>query len=394
MNRVARTQPVKRSKSGSLLGLSFARVFLAVFLLVLCLGLAAAGLALIELPAMAAREFGPPAAGLGFSQRLLYSYRLISNRGSLLTPLEPGAGTRAFNVSLGESVNAIAARLEEERLIANADAFRTFLIYAGLDTGVQAGKYQLGPGMTTVEIARALQDPLPGAVAFNILPGWRLEELAESLTVSGIEVSPVDFVRLVKDPPAALLPAGVERLDSLEGFLMPGSYVVERTISLEDLVRMFIQRFNESVNQDLRAGFANHGLTLEEAVILASMVQRESVVLEEQPVIASVFYNRLANGMRLESDPTVQYALGYQQASKTWWKNPLSSADLTVDSGYNTYRVMGLPSGPIANPGLPALQAVANPSDTHYFYFRAVCDGSGKHAFAVTYDEHLNNACR
>ena len=393
MNKAGRTQPVKRNKSDSSQGLSFGWIFLVVFLLAVCLALAAAALALIELPARAERVFGPPSAGLDFSQRALYSYRLLSNQDVLLAPLEPGAAARPFSVSLGESVNSIATRLEEEGFIANADAFRTFLIYAGLDTGVQAGKYQLSPQMSAVEIAYALQDPLPGAVDFNILPGWRVEEIAESLPLSGIEASPVDLVRLVKDPPADLLPEGANQLDSLEGFLMPGAYVVERKTSAYDLVKMFIQRFNESVTPEMRAGFSSQGLALEEAVVLASIVQREAMVVEEQPVIASVFYNRLANGMRLDSDPTVQYALGYDQGGKTWWKNPLSVADLGVDSGYNTYKVIGLPPGAISNPGLPALQAVANPATTDYFYFRALCDGSGKHSFAVTYDEHLKNAC-
>jgi UPF0755 protein len=116
------------------------------------------------------------------------------------------------------------------------------------------------------------------------------------------------------------------------------------------------------------------------------------VVEDEMPLIASVFYNRLAVGWKLESDPTVQYALGYNEAQGTWWTNPLSAADLQVDSPY-TYVYSGLPPGPIANPGLAALKAVAFPAQTPYYYFRAACDGSGRHLFAETFDEHLGNAC-
>jgi UPF0755 protein len=107
--------------------------------------------------------------------------------------------------------------------------------------------------------------------------------------------------------------------------------------------------------------------------------------------IASVFYNRMAAGMKLDSDPTVQYALGFNDRKNTWWTNPLTSTD--VDSPYNTYLYPGLPPGPIDNPGLEALQAVANPQSTPYYYFRAACDGSGRHNFARTYQEHLKNAC-
>jgi UPF0755 protein len=122
-------------------------------------------------------------------------------------------------------------------------------------------------------------------------------------------------------------------------------------------------------------------------------VQREAMVDDEQPVIASVFYNRLAAGMTLSSDPTVQYAIGFVNDTKTWWKNPLSADDLTIDSPYNTYIYKGLPPGPISNPSLSALRAAAFPATTNYYYFRARCDGSHRHNFAETYQQHLQNAC-
>jgi UPF0755 protein len=115
---------------------------------------------------------------------------------------------------------------------------------------------------------------------------------------------------------------------------------------------------------------------------------------EEMPLIASVFLNRLAAGMKLDSDPTVQYALGYNPGKETWWTNPLSLEDLQFDSPYNTYLYPGLPPGPIASPGLAALQAVAFPAQTPYYYFRADCGGAGKHAFAETFEEHIQNECR
>jgi UPF0755 protein len=143
----------------------------------------------------------------------------------------------------------------------------------------------------------------------------------------------------------------------------------------------------------MRTGFQRQGLNVYRAVILASIVSREAIIEDEMPMIASVFYNRLASGGKLDSDPTVQYALGYNQEQKTWWTNPLSLADLEIDSRYNTYKYPGLPPGPIANPGLEALKAVAFPAQTPYYYFRAACDGSGRHLFAETFEEHLGNAC-
>jgi UPF0755 protein len=151
--------------------------------------------------------------------------------------------------------------------------------------------------------------------------------------------------------------------------------------------------FENQVNSELRGGFSTQGLDLCQAVVLASIVQREAMVEEEMPIIASVFFNRLNSGAVLASDPTVQYALGYNQSQGTWWTNPLSLEDLQVDSPYNTYIYAGLPPGPISNPGLAALKAVAFPAQTPYYYFRAACDGSGRHLFSETFDEHLANEC-
>ena len=131
-----------------------------------------------------------------------------------------------------------------------------------------------------------------------------------------------------------------------------------------------------------------------QAVTLASIVQREAVVPDERAQIASVFYNRLHSDIKLDTDPTVQYALGYNEAQSTWWTNPLSASDLQFDSLYNTYIYAGLPPGPISNPSLSALQAVAFPADTPYYFFRARCDGSGLHDFAITFEEHLQNGCQ
>ncbi len=180
---------------------------------------------------------------------------------------------------------------------------------------------------------------------------------------------------------------------SLEGFLFPGSYTFRRDISASEMVLSMVSRFQEQVTPEMRAGFEEHGLSLFQAVTLASIIQREAVVADEQPRMASVFLNRLAAGMKLDSDPTVQFALGYDENHDTWWTNPLSAQDLEENSPYNTYIYAGLPPGPISNPGLSALDAVANPEETPYYYFRARCDGSHRHLFAATYEEHLQNQC-
>jgi UPF0755 protein len=151
--------------------------------------------------------------------------------------------------------------------------------------------------------------------------------------------------------------------------------------------------YRAKVDEKLRLGFEAQGLNEHQAFIIASIVERESVVPEEMPLIASVFINRVNASIKLEADPTVQYAHGYDQSSRSWWKTPISGADLALASPYNTYANGGLPPGPIAAPSLDALQAVAFPQKSPYFFFQAACDGSGQHEFSVTYEEHIANNC-
>ncbi len=368
-------------------------VFVGLLLVLFCLSGLGVFWSIQQLPRWAAEQFGQPAPYLTQWDRLTYSVRLLMNRDDLLTPLNATGTERQFEVGLGESVTDITTRLQQQGLVRNAEALRLYLIYAGLDTSVQAGQYTLSPAMNAVQIGYALQDATPAEVTFAILPGWRAEEIAAALPTSGLSITPEEFLDRVHHPAAESLPEGWAELTSLEGFLFPGSYEVSRDLSLQDLIATFLKQWDGAVNADMRQAFERQGLSLEQAVTLASMVQREAVVAEEQPLIASVFYNRLNAGMKLESDPTVQYALGYNDDQGTWWTNPLSLQDLEIQSPYNTYLVVGLPPTPIANPGLSALEAVAYPAQTPYYYFRARCDGSGQHVFAATFEEHLQNSC-
>ncbi len=362
-------------------------------LLLFCLLTVGVFWAVESLPRQAAQVFGPPGRSLGTFQRFSYAVQLLWNQDNLLKPVDAGAEEQDFVVEMGESVNSVALRLENAGLIRDAAAFRLYLIYAGLDTGLQAGHYQLSAGFSALEVAHHLQDATPNEVTFTVLPGWRLEEIAAALPTSGLAATPEEFLQLARKPDTSLLPDNFPKVKTLEGYLLPGSYQLKRQTTAEQLITMLTAEFMKQVTPELQQAIESHGLSLTEAVKLASIVQREAMVTDEQPMIASVFYNRLETGMRLESDPTVQYALGYNKSQKTWWTNPLSSEDLQVDSRYNTYMNNGLPPGPICSPGLSALNAVAYPAKSPYLYFRARCDGSGRHAFSQTYEEHLQNAC-
>ncbi|MDI6695920.1 MAG: endolytic transglycosylase MltG [Anaerolineales bacterium] len=367
---------------------------LLLLALLACLVAGALGWLAWRAPAQAEQIFGAPAKTLSAYQRWLISWQLILREKSLLSPRDPAAKPQSFAVELGEPTYEITRRLEAEGLIQDADLFRLYLIYAGLDTSIQAGEYTLSARMSPVEIARALQDSTPSEVTFRILAGWRLEEIAAALPTSGLTFTPEAFLSYAVTPPLSLpmiheLPPG----SSLEGFLFPDRYRLPRDTGIQEFIQILLQRFNSQVDAELREGFARQGLDLVQAVTLASIVQREAVDANEMSLIASVFLNRLAAGMRLDSDPTIQYALGFQSDQNTWWKNPLTLKDLQIESPYNTYLHPGLPPGPICNPGLEALRAVAFPAQSPYYYFRAACDGSGKHLFSETLEEHQQNAC-
>ncbi len=298
-----------------------------------------------------------------------------------------------FRIEYGESAQSIANRLNLMGLIPNPDALLIFLAYSGLDRTIQAGNYLIHPGSTSVDLAYQFQDATPTEVTFSILRGWRLEEIAMSLPTSGLTITPDEFLRLTKYySGGVILPANWDQGSSLEGLFYPGGYVLPRNLTFDELAGAVIDQFNQNV-LPLADSFERQGLNLREAVILASIVEKEAILEEEQPMIASVFLNRLELGMRLESDPTVQYALGYSEDQQTWWKNPLTGKDLQFDSPYNTYLYASLPPGPIGNPGISALRAVAFPAQTDYLYFRATCDASGRHSFATTFQEHLENGC-
>lgn len=363
--------------------------------LALCiLAMAISAYYLVSVPQRATEQFGTPSSSLTTWEVYMLSMRLLRETEGLQNPFMPGSDPVRFTVELGEPAASVIQRLENQGLIPSADALRLYLQYTGLDTTLQAGEFKLSPAMTPIEIAQALQDPTPEEVLFTILPGWRLEEIAAALNYTGLNISAKAFVSAAQRTPTQYsFTRQFPAIATMEGFLFPGEYELPRDLNAPQLLAIFLTRFDTGVSAELRQAIELQGLTLFEAVTLASIAQREAVVIDELPEITAVYLNRLRSGMKLEADPTVQYAVGFNLAQNTWWTNPLSLQDLAFDSLYNTYVYPGLPPGPIANPGLEALQAVAYPEESPYYYFRARCDGSGLHVFAVTFQEHVNNAC-
>ena len=370
------------------------KVFLPIILVSLCVFIIGIIWAIDRIPEWAAKNFGSPDPKLSFLDELQYSIRLFVDQNDLLQPVQAFSIPTSFRIEIGESVSSISERLQSTGIIRSASSFRLYLIYSGLDVKIQAGDYFLDPSLNCVQIVQNLLDATPSAISFTIFPGWRIEEIAKALPTSGLEFSPDNFIEISKSPIGITFPANIPKNSSLEGFLFPNTYRFSRKIEIEDFLLEIVKNFDKHLSGDISNAYQNQGLSILSAVTLASIVQREAVLPEEQPIIASVFLNRLALGMKLESDPTVQYARGFNEMQNTWWTNPLSAGDLTIDSLYNTYANTGLPPAPISNPGLAALKAVAYPEQTQYLYFRAMCDGSGRHFFSFTYEEHLANACQ
>jgi UPF0755 protein len=347
-------------------------------------------LAVSSIQQQARQTIGEPDASLDAAQLLFYEWTVFINQEKINQPSSL-AMDKVVPVESGKSLADVISEMQTEGIISDADLFRKILIFTGADRRILPGKYLIPAGSSLRDTARHLQNASSSLIDFSILPGWRKEEIAAALPTSGLSISIDEFLTLVNKPLQDDDVFGTD-IPSHEGFLAPGLYSFRRDVSVEAFVSAFIDESKRELTQDIRAAYAGHGLSVYQAVILASIVQREAVIDEEKPLIASVFLNRLARGMPLQSDPTAQYALGYS-SEWGWWKSPLSLSDLEIESPYNTYIINGLPPSPISNPDQASLQAVANPQESTYLYFRAACDSSGRHLFANSIEEHTMNGC-
>ncbi len=327
---------------------------------------------------------------------VLLRIQLASRQEELNTPASASAALVRFTIAPGETPVTVAQRLEQLGLIHDADLFISYLRVEGLDTRIQATTYFLSPSQTIPQIATTIIDSRNSSITFRVAEGWRLEEIAAAINAdprfafSGDEflAATADAALLRPDLRQQLqLPNGV----TLEGFMAPNTYSLPPDITAAELRDTFVEAFLDQLQPADLAAVSARGMTIRDVVTLASIVERESVWPDENARIASVYLNRLAIGMPLQADPTVQYGLNGSRGS--WWPQITQADYQNVISPYNTYRINGLPPGPIANPSRSALLATIYPETTPYYYFRARCDGSMYHNFAETYAEHLANGC-
>lgn len=299
-------------------------------------------------------------------------------------PADPNGAVRDFEIAEGETASEVARRLETEKLVRSRLAVLIALYDADRADNIQAGIHRVSAAMAPREIAAAIvQKPPEDQVTLRIIEGWRLEQVAaevhEVFPAIGEQAFRAAAVVGTRTDPVL---EGLDPATPLEGFLFPDTYFFKPTASAEDIVERLLATFEEKAADALK-GASVKGLTAYDVVKLASIVEREAQDRRESATIAGVYANRLTLGMKLDADPTVQYARG------SW--DELTLADLEVSSPYNTYKVAGLPPTPICSPGLDALAAAARPEQNDYLYFVAKGDGSGGHLFARTLEEQEAN---
>ncbi|MBI3976167.1 MAG: endolytic transglycosylase MltG [Armatimonadetes bacterium] len=293
----------------------------------------------------------------------------------MLRPVAGEAPAQIVTIPRGASVQGIATLLHGAGLIRSPAAFAAAARLRGVGSRLQSGEYALSPAMSTLEILDRLASGQVLLHRLTVPEGYTAAQIAGALAARGLAEREA-FLRLARAGGGRFSLPWLEGRDDLEGYLFPDTYLLPRGLPVDQIVARLLARFEERVTPDLRRG---EGLSLHEAVIIASMVEREARLAAERPVIAGVITNRLRRGWPLEIDATVLYALGRTSGE-------LTVADLQVDSPYNTYRRTGLPPGPISNPGLAAITAARHPAATPYLFYVLRPDGS--HAFSRTFQEH------
>ena len=299
-----------------------------------------------------------------------------------------------FTVPSGSGTQKIAELLEADGIIGDATTFRVKSKLCGYDGTWQAGNFKLSPSMTTEEIVEKLQNAMAATVRFTIPEGYTIKQIGEKLTADGLISSPEEFYEACEgdfvydflddvteqypDPTGTVS----ARANRLEGFLFPSTYEVYEGASAREIIGVMLRQFDkvftplyEEHKDDQQ--IAENGLSVQDIVTIASMIERETKVDSDKPLVASVIYNRLKKKMKLQLDCTIQYALGEP-------KERVLYSDLEIDSPYNTYKIQGIPAGPIAAPGEASIKAALMPESTKYIYYVLKPDGSGAHNFAET----------
>jgi UPF0755 protein len=283
--------------------------------------------------------------------------------------LKPGSRRVQIEVPAGSTAKKTAVLLEREGVIRSALVFRVFAKLSGLDRSLKPGLYVLPKPISGPQAVMILSEGRIKPTKVVIPEGFMAKQIADRLEANEVIADAGEFMKYVRE-------------HDLEGFLFPTTYHFARGLPAEAVAEHMFAEFQKRIVPKFNA-VKQDRFSLRQVVTLASIVQREARVVDEMPEIASVYSNRLRKRMRLEADPTVQYAMGKETGE--WFKG-LRFKHLDIHSPYNTYRFFGLPKGPICSPGEKAVEASIAPKATKYIYF--VADIDGRHLFSETFAQH------
>ena len=341
---------------------------------------------------------------------------------AFLMPVDPeNTQTVRFTIESGDSISEIGENLEKAQLLRNRTVFRYLVQFLGVTDKISYGTFDLSPSMDVNAIIDELSSGSQNAErTITIIPGWTVEDIADYLYAEGAIQSREEFLNLCRDAaPFAEMSYPIKlaqdmgtlsgRKYQLEGYLAPDTYRVFRNASAQQIVSTLVEQTNTVIDEvyyadtiqyevDPETGeyrevvrYRNDDLTLDEIIILASMIEKEAASTEDYARVSAVFTNRMNAGMRLESDPTATYLLGVDKLA-------LSDEETSAVNNYNTYVIDGLPVGPICNPSAAAMEAALYPDveyvDEGYLYFCAKEPTSGELAFAKTLEEHEANVAQ
>lgn len=295
----------------------------------------------------------------------------------LSTPADKKAAEVTFVVAKGDGVRKVSANLEKNKIISQDFTFMVYLKLSGLSSSIQAGDYKLAGSMTPRTIADILTKGKVTSKKITIPEGWTIDDIGDYLQKQGVTTK-ADFALATQKTYSYDFLADKPTDQGIEGYLFPDTYQISATATAEDIVKLMLENFGRRLTPDIRAAIGGSGMNIYETLTLASVVEREVSKPEDRKVVAGIFENRLNIGMALESCATIQYILKSNEERFTYEQT-------RVESPYNTYIHVGLPVGPIGNPGIDSIQAVLYPEHTDYLYFFS---SKGTTYYSKTLDEH------
>lgn len=278
-----------------------------------------------------------------------------------------------FVVHSGDGVKAIASDLTAQRIIRSPTGFYLLVKLLGIERQLQAGEFRLTRSMDAKTIALELTHGMSDTW-ITTLEGWRVEEVAAKIS-KDLDIPEQEFLKYAR-----------------EGYMFPDTYLVPRDATAAGIAKIFMDTFDKKVTPKMREDAKKTGLTMDQIVVLASLVEREGKTAADRPIIAGILMNRLKADWPLQVDATLQYVLGYQGTEKSWWKKEVFDDDKKIKSPYNTYANPGLPPRPISNPGIESIKAVIYAQKSDYWYY--LHDKTGAVHYGKTIEDHNANIAK